>query len=127
MVYLSLLALQPGGDRYHGTLAHELQHAAQAAADPYETAWVPRGRCGVRRRGGGAIEAGPKTSSSFRRAYKLTLWPDEFEAAGPHYAAAFSFVRYLAQRVGDDALASLFSSPLTGIEGVEAFLRRARD
>ena len=121
MVYLSLLALQPGGDRYHGTLAHELQHAAQAAADPYETAWVHEGAAEYAAAAAG-YRGGPEDFFFVPPGIQLTLWPDEFEAAGPHYAAAFSFVRYLAQRVGDDALASLFSSPLTGIEGVEAFL-----
>ena len=121
MVYLSLLALQPGGDRYYGTLAHELQHAAQAAADPFEAAWVHEGAAEYVADVAG-YRGGPEAFFFVPPGIQLTLWPAEYEAVGPHYGAAYSFMTYLGERVGEDALVSLLTSPLTGIEGVEAFL-----
>ena len=121
MVYLSLLALQPGNRQYFSVLAHELQHAAQAAADPFEAAWVHEGASEYVASLAG-YQGGPEAFYFVPPNTQLTLWPDEFEAAGPHYAAAYSFVRYLGERVGEAAIVSLLSSPLTGVEGVEAFL-----
>ncbi len=121
MVYLSLLAVQPGGDRYHGVLTHELQHAAQADADPFETAWVHEGAAEYAAAAAG-YRGGPEGFFFVPPGIQLTLWPDEHDAVGPHYGAAYSFMTYLAQRVGEDALASLLTSPLTGAEGVESFL-----
>ena len=121
MVYLSLLALQPGGSRYYGTLAHELQHAAQAAADPFETAWVHEGAAEYAAAAAG-YRGGREDFFFVPPGIQLTLWPDEYEAVGPHYGAAYSFMTYLAERVGEDALVSLLTSPLTGIESVEVFL-----
>ena len=121
MVYLSLLAVQPGGDRYHGVLTHELQHAAQADADPFETAWVHEGAAEYAAAAAG-YRGGPEGFFFVPPGIQLTLWPDEHDAVGPHYAAAYSFMTYLAQRVGEDALVSLLTSPLTGAEGVESFL-----
>ena len=121
MVYLSLLAVQPGGDRYHDVLTHELQHAAQAEADPFETAWVHEGAAEYAAAAAG-YRGGPEGFFFVPPGIQLTLWPDEHDAVGPHYGAAYSFMTYLAQRVGDDALVSLLTSPLTGAEGIESFL-----
>ncbi len=121
MVYLSLLVLQPGGDRYHGVLTHELQHAAQADADPFETAWVHEGAAEYAAAAAG-YRGGPEGFFFVPPGIQLTLWPDEHDAVGPHYGAAYSFMTFLAGRVGEDALASLLTSPLTGAEGVESFL-----
>ena len=121
MVYLSLLAVQPGGDRYHGVLTHELQHAAQADADPFETAWVHEGAAEYAAAAAG-YRGGREGFFFVPPGIQLTLWPDEHDAVGPHYGAAYGFMTYLAQRVGEDAFASLLTSPLTGAEGVESFL-----
>ena len=121
MIYVNVRILRPGTDRYFSVLAHELQHAAQAQADPVEQSWMQEGASEYVAQAAGY---GESFSAAFlsRPDTQLTTWPDESSATLPHYGAAYLFYRYLSNRFGQDAVASLISSQEQGIRGVDEFL-----
>ena len=123
MVFISLEVLRPGTTQYHGVLAHEFQHAAQAQGDPNEEVWIHEGSSEY-------VSDATGYPISFLLYYygtpdtQLTTWGDSANESLAHYGAGFLFMRYLGDRFGTAAVASLISSPAKGIPGVEAFLLR---
>ena len=123
MVFISLEVLVPGTTSYYSVLTHEFQHAAQAQADPNEEVWIHEGSSEY-------VSEATGYPVSFHLHYygtpgtQLTTWGDSANESLAHYGAGFLFMRYLGDRFGAAAVASLISSPAHGIPGIEAFLLR---
>ncbi|MBM4405340.1 MAG: hypothetical protein FJ039_04040 [Chloroflexi bacterium] len=122
MVYINVALIVPGTPQYFATLTHELQHAAQAQADPNEESWIQEGASEYL-----AEAAGYPVSlyPFFLRQpdTQLTTWADELSNTGANYGAAHLFMRYLAKRFGPEAIIALVTDPKQSVESVNAFLR----
>jgi immune inhibitor A len=108
-------------DRFTGTLAHELQHVFQRAADPDELTWVNEGLSEFTSRAGGY----PFTPVSYylqNPNTSLIHWPLEPQQSIPSYGAASLFIAYLADRTGHQNIRDFVAEQANGIEGVQAYL-----
>ena len=121
MVVINIAALSPATPGYYEVLAHELQHAAQSQADPYEETWIQEGAAEYVAEAAG-YPANLYPAFIARTDVQLTSWDEDQSAVAAHYGAAHLFIKYLAKRFGSEAVAALISSPQRGIEGVEAFV-----
>ena len=123
MVFISLDVMRPGTTAYYGVLTHEFQHAAQAQADPNEEVWVHEGSSEY-------VSDATGYPVGFQLYFygtpdtQLTTWGESANESLAHYGAGHLFMRYLSDRFGAAAVASLISSPAHGVPGMEAFLQR---
>jgi hypothetical protein len=119
MVYLDR-TLRPGGAAFNVVLAHEFQHLIHAKNDPSEEAWVNEGLSenSLMLVGGAASSI---NSFAAKPETQLNVW--DSEGSLPHYGAGAAFFRYLASRVGGDAvLGKVARAQHDGTAGVDEFL-----
>ncbi|MFQ5875753.1 MAG: hypothetical protein ACE5JL_18400, partial [Dehalococcoidia bacterium] len=126
MIYINLDAARPGTSSYYALLAHELQHAAHFNFDPGEEVWVNEGLSTLAEE----IEDRRVLWPELFRGEpdtQLTGWSPVPGASGPHYGAAYLFLKYLQEHYGGqdpgNATKALVSEPADGVEGINAFLR----
>ena len=108
-------------DIYLAVLAHELQHLVHWFADPTESAWVQEGFSELAARSLG-YDGIP--FFYYRRQPEVSIrdWPPLDEDPLPNYAGAALFSAYLAERLGEDAIARIAAEQTDGDEGVQAVL-----
>lgn len=101
-------------------LAHEFQHMIHYAHDRNEATWVNEGMsevakdiAGYQGADGGYLWFNSSSDT------QLNAWGDGAGENMAHYAAAYLFLSYLAQRLGDDVLSQIVNEPADGIEGIE--------
>ena len=87
-----------GGDRYLGTLAHELQHWAHSLVDRDEVTWVHEGLSELAATSLG-LPALPPDAYLLNPSVSITLWP-EIGQSITNYAGASLFFSYLSGRTG---------------------------
>jgi hypothetical protein len=123
MFYLNSGAVRLGSPQLAGTLAHEFQHMAHWVADRAEQTWVNEGLselaadlCGGSAGFAAAYLGNPNT--------QLTSWGATPSASGPHYGAAFLFMKYVHARFGTDAIRAIAADRSSGADGVDRALRR---
>ncbi len=109
-----------GGDRYLGTLAHELQHWAHSLVDRDETTWVHEGLSELAATSLG-LPALPPSAYLLNPGVSITLWP-EIGQSITNYAGASLFFSYLSGRTGLDNIHRLVAQSADGGEGIQAYL-----
>ncbi len=109
-----------GGDRYLGTLAHELQHWAHSLVDRDETTWVHEGLSELAATSLG-LPALPPSAYLLNPGVSITLWP-EIGQSVTNYAGASLFFSYLSGRTGLDNIHRLVAQSADGGEGIQAYL-----
>ena len=109
------------GDRYLGTLAHELQHLAHWLVDPTEETWVNEGLSELAARSLG-LPALPVSAYLRDPSVSLTDWPLSPGASIPNYAGGALFSAYLADRTGLDNMHRLVAQQEDSVAGVQAYL-----
>ncbi|MFQ5934183.1 MAG: hypothetical protein ACE5KI_06035, partial [Dehalococcoidia bacterium] len=125
MVYMNVDAAKPATISYYSILAHELQHVTHFNFDRTEEVWVNEGLSAV------AEEiAIPRVS--WPQFFKdepdtqLTGWQADPGSSGPHYGAAYLFMKYLAQHYGGldprSEMIDLVAEPSDGVQGIDAYL-----
>ncbi|MGC9359519.1 MAG: hypothetical protein ACP5G7_03970 [Anaerolineae bacterium] len=122
MLVINLAHVQPGDDAYLAVLAHELQHLAHYLNDSAEDAWFSEGisqlaedLCGFEQQErGAALFAHPD--------HPLLRWHADPALAQRDYAAAYLFVRYLADRFGLATVAELTQHPRRAVDSIDALL-----
>ncbi|MFN8526359.1 MAG: immune inhibitor A [Chloroflexota bacterium] len=104
-------SIAPGSDGFDSTLAHELQHLVHWNANAASETWVDEGCAEL-----AAALAVPRrvvASGAYLRNpdVQLTTWSPP-SSAGPHYQAAYLFMRYFAEQyAGEAGLAELLRQP----------------
>ena len=122
MLVINLAHVQPGDEAYPAVLAHELQHLAHYVGDPTEDAWFSEGisqlaedLCGCQLpERGASLLAHPD--------HPLLRWHADPTLARRDYAAAYLFVRYLADRFGLVTIAELAQHPRRAVDSIDALL-----
>ena len=109
-----------GGDRYLGTLAHELQHWAHSLVDRDEVTWVHEGLSELAATSLG-LPALPPSAYLLNPGVSITLWP-EIGQSITNYAGASLFFSYLSGRTGLDNIHRLVAQSADGGEGIQAYL-----
>jgi len=128
MFYINLDMLQRPGDLllYETVLAHEFQHMIHWYSDRGEETWLGEGLSEYAQQA-----AGYDPDTFFARGFaaapdrQLNAWSPQSGTNGPHYGAAYLFVAYLAQRLGQDFLTALVAEPANGFFGIQAALDKA--
>ena len=109
-----------GGDRYLGTLAHELQHWAHSLVDRDEVTWVHEGLSELAATSLG-LPALPPSAYLLNPGVSITLWP-EIGQSITNYAGASLFFSYLSGRTGLDNIHRLVAQSADGGQGIQAYL-----
>ncbi len=113
-----------GSDFHLAVLAHELQHLVHWLADPTEAAWVQEGFSELAARTLG-YDAIPFLFYRGNPEVSIRDWPPLDEDPLPNYAGAALFSTYLAERLGEDAIAQIAAEQADGEDGVRAVLNAA--
>ena len=124
MFYINPRQAEPGTEPYDATLAHELQHMVHWHADANEEAWVSEGAAELSMHLCGYPRSARVGAFAGRPDVQLTLWQAEDDGTTRHYAAAFLFLAYYAERFGAEMTRDLIASPLNGPLGFESVLRQ---
>ncbi|MCY4582669.1 MAG: immune inhibitor A [Chloroflexi bacterium] len=106
---------------YPAVLAHELQHLVHWHADPTESAWVHEGFAEFAARTLG-YDGIPFFYYRAQPEVSIRDWPPIQENPLPNYAGAALFSAYIAERLGEDAIAQIAAEGADGQEGVQAVL-----
>ncbi|MCJ7734949.1 MAG: immune inhibitor A, partial [Anaerolineales bacterium] len=106
-----------------GVLAHEFQHMIHWYRDRNETSWLNEGFSELATLLTGHRE-GPTHDYYFADDpdTQLNDWPNDPNAAIPHYGNAFLFVTYFMDRFGSEATKALVSDDLNGLSSVDKVL-----
>lgn len=108
------------------TLAHEFQHMIHWSQDRNESSWMNEGFSEV-----AALIAG-YGDSGFTPYYlvdpdlQLNDWPndpDDPYATLPHYGAAFLYLTYFLERIGEEGTQALVANPENGLGSVDQALQ----
>ncbi|MBK8985973.1 MAG: immune inhibitor A [Chloroflexi bacterium] len=122
MVYLVMGNLDLGEDLYYGTLVHEIQHLIQWYLDPNEDTWLNEGLSQL-----AEIYLGFDTATALdytRRPHtRLNTWDYDADYVDAHYSAAYLYMVYLWEQLGETAVQELSRHPANGLAAVSAILR----
>ncbi len=122
VVYLVMGNLELGEDLYFGTLVHELQHLIQWYVDPNEATWLNEGLSQL-----AEIYVGLDTATAVdyirRPETRLNTWDYESEAVDAHYSAAYLYMVYVWEQLGETAVQELARHPANGLASVAAVLQ----
>ena len=122
IIYLNIDELELGSDEYYATLIHELQHLSQWYIDPNEKWWLDEGLAQLAELylGYDLVD----TMAYFDNpAVSLTHWPDDGEDILPHYGAAYLFLVYFWEQLGETAVQELIRHPANGTAAVWSVLQ----
>ncbi len=120
IVYLNMSNLSLGEDLYFGTLVHEFQHLAHWYIDANETAWMDEGLAQL-------VELYVGLETADFRDYlavpetRLNSWSYDDDVYA-HYSAAYLFMVYLWEQLGEEAIRELARHPANGLMAVELAL-----
>ena len=113
---------QPVGSDFHlAVLAHELQHLVHWLADPTESAWVQEGFSELAARTLG-YDGIPFIFYRGDPEVSIRDWAPLDENPLPNYAGAALFSAYLAERLGEEGIASIAAQQTDGEDSVQAVL-----
>ncbi len=125
ILYIHARALSPGTRNYNSVVSHEFQHYLHWLADPDEESWINEGMSVWTEELAG-FKSGMDRALAQDADIQLTGWSSEPSTSGPHYAAAYLFMRYLAQRYGGaSSMGALMKESADSIESVDDFLSKA--
>ncbi|UCG22820.1 MAG: immune inhibitor A [Chloroflexota bacterium] len=123
IVYLNMENLRPDEALYFGTVVHELQHLIQWHGDPNEPVWLSEGLAQFTELYTGleTVDTPPDYLDNPDTA--LNTWPpDAGDEIFAHYGAAYLFVVYFWEQLGDAAIQRLMQHPADGLAGISAVL-----
>lgn len=121
IVYLNMSRLEAGTELFDGTLVHELQHLIQWNLDANEDKWLNEGLSQLAETVVGLDTVNPQAYRE-RTNLRLDRWSNELPEVHAHYAAAYLYLLYLWERVGDSALSELARHPANGLAAVRSVL-----
>ncbi len=122
-VNLDTVGSRIGMPDYEGILAHEFQHMVHSNLDYNEDAWLNEGLSELSALLNGYVGLGFAPRFTSAPDTQLNTWPADTDTS-PHYGASFLFVTYFLQRYGEDALRSLMTDPLNGLESIADILKK---
>ena len=124
VIYLNMENLRPGESLYFGTLVHELQHLIQWHNDPNEPVWLSEGLAQFTELYAGLDTVDTPPDYLDEPGTRLNTWLyDAGDEVFAHYGAAYLFVVYFWEQLGDSAIQRLMQHPADGLAGVSAVLR----
>jgi hypothetical protein len=124
MFYINVSNTLPGTDEYDSTLAHEFQHMIHWNVDRNETTWINEGMSELASYLNGYGPSGFVPFYMSTPGIQLNTWPED-DTTLPHYGAAYLFLHYFYERFGTDLTRQLASSPINGLESIDAVLAGA--
>ena len=124
ILYLNMGNLTLGEDLYYGTLVHEYQHLAHWYLDANETTWMDEGLAQLTELYVGLETAG-FTDYLVAPETQLNAWSYDDDVYA-HYSAAYLFMVYLWEQLGDGAIQALARHPGNGLAAVSAVLAEFR-
>lgn len=124
LIYLNMKNLELGEDLYFGTIAHEYQHLIHWQTDPNETIWLSEGLAQL-----SEVAIGLRTADSI-----FDYWSDpgiqlndwNYENEGEllaHYGAAYLFLVYIWEKLGDEAIRDIYQDPANGMASIAKVLQ----
>ena len=122
MLVINPAHVQPGDDAYPAVLAHELQHLAHNVGDPTEDAWFSEGMSQLAEDLCGCARPERAASLLAHPDHPLLRWHADPALAQHDYAAAYLFVRYLADRFGLATIAELAQHHHRAVDSIDALL-----
>ena len=123
MIYMNTQALPLGRTAYHAVLAHEVQHVIHYFAQPQQESWINEGASEVAMAVAGFVPTGSVNAFRQRPDTQLDSWANQPSRSLPHYGAAYLFVTYVAERLGQlDLLRDLIATDGIGIALFDRFL-----
>lgn len=122
IIYLSSGAAAFGTPAFTALLAHEFQHLLHGLHKPALDNWISEGSSELAMKMVGAGMGGHEASFLADPDVQLTAWAGVQSPAGPHYGAAYLFLRYFADRFGQDALPALAALPGRGSDLFDNYL-----
>ena len=125
MIFMNMRALRLGGELYLATLLHELEHLLHWLLDANEAVWLDEGLAQLTELHAGFHTAGADDYLQ-EPATALNAWEYDEDAIYAHYAAAYLFMTYFWEQLGDEAIPALLQQPADGLAGVRAALAEQR-
>ncbi len=124
MIYVSLEYFDVGDEFYMATLAHEFQHMVEWHQDPGEELWVTEGLSQVAERVAGYDDTVISQNDFLSdTGVMLTNWGHGYaDLNANHYGAAYLYMLYLREQLGNDVISAIAQNPRPGIEGIDAVL-----
>ena len=124
IIYVDIGSLTSGGSSYYATLAHELQHMVHWNMRPREDAWINEGAAELAMRLTGHATSGVQYSFLANPDTQLNDWAEDPSDAMAHYAAAYLFVSYLAEKGGGyESIKEILAQDGNGLERIDRYLR----
>jgi len=124
IVFINVDSLQPGSEAYDAVLAHEFQHMIHWNQDSNEDAWLNEGCSELAEMANGfGYSTGQVQQFARDPDLQVSDWPEAGGRLGAHYGASFLFVRYIANRLGQESIAELVASSKNGMSSVREVLR----
>ena len=122
MFYLSADNVGLEEEFTYGVLAHEFQHMIHWNMDRNETSWLNEGFAEL------AAFLNDYDAGGFDFFFirdpdhQLNDWPNDQDATGPYYGAAFLFTTYLLDRLGEEATQAIVAHPNNGLDSIDTVL-----
>jgi immune inhibitor A len=127
LVYLNMENLLLGEELYYGTLVHEVQHLIHWNLDSNEPAWTNEGLSQLVELLVGLDTVDTVYDFLENPDTQLNSWAYEDEdAIYAHYGAAYLFMVYFWEKLGEQAVVDLARHPGDGLAGVNAILAAYR-
>jgi hypothetical protein len=108
----------------YGVLAHEFQHMIHWYRDRNETSWINEGLSELATLLTGYTHTGFANEYTEEPDLQLNDWPEDDNDTPPHYGAAFMFVTYFLERLGQEATQTLVAHPDNGLDSIDAVLQQ---
>ena len=110
----------------YGILAHEFQHMIHWYQDRNEVSWVNEGFSELAALLNGYNPGGLDFLYLSQPDLQLNDWPNDVMSTGPHYGAAFLFMTYFLDRMGEETTKMLVQHPENGLKSIDLVLEEAK-
>ncbi|NJN54754.1 MAG: hypothetical protein HC804_08390 [Anaerolineae bacterium] len=123
IIYMNMGELELGEDLYYATLVHEVQHLIQWNVDAGEAAWMNEGLSQLAEIYLGFDDTADTIDYLENPDTRLNSWAYEDDTVYAHYAAAYLFLVYVWEQLGETAVQELARHPANGMAGIYALLQ----
>ncbi|MBN2499302.1 MAG: immune inhibitor A [Anaerolineales bacterium] len=123
MFYLSADNVGLHEEFTYGVLAHEFQHMIHWNMDRNETSWLNEGFSELAAFLNDYDPGGFDTLFISNPDHQLNDWPNDQDATGAYYGAAFLYTTYLLDRLGDEATQAIVAHPDNGLDSIDNVLQ----
>ncbi len=122
MIYMVMNNLALGEELYDGTLVHEIQHLIQWYTDSNETVWLNEGLSQLTETYMG-LDSVDSDYYLEQPSIQLNTWGYDEDVVDAHYGAAYLYMVYLWEQLGETAVQELARHPANGLGAVRAVLQ----